>query len=63
MTENANITEELQTVMADALQHQQKLVTNDQSKTCDLVSVVKMFLLGVISTAVDLVEVTMKHVI
>ncbi len=59
MVEDIDITEELQVVMAEALQHLQKLIANDNSKTHDLLSIVKVFLLGVVSTAVDLVEITM----
>lgn len=58
MSKDPKITGELHRVMADALLQLQKLVNDDIEQQHNLLSIVKVFLLRVISTAVDLVEVT-----
>ena len=47
---------ELNQIMADALLKIKKLVDDDETNQHDLVNTTKWFLLGVISTAIDLVE-------
>ncbi len=44
--------------MANALLQLQKLVNNDLTQKSDFMSIVTLFLVGVISTAVDLVELS-----
>jgi len=58
MATASDITADLKTVMTDALLQLQELVTADLTKEQELSSVVTLFLLGVMSTAVDLVEVS-----
>ena len=58
MTHKTDTATELNQVMAEALVHLQKLVDKDQSGQHDLLTVVNVFLLGVISTAADLVEIS-----
>jgi hypothetical protein len=53
------ISNELDLVMKNALFQLQKLINNDTSRSHDFLSIVQIFLLGVISTAVDLTEVNM----
>lgn len=57
MTKSKNTQEELNRIMADSLLQLKKLVDNDLDKKTDLISVTKLFLLGVISTAVDLISI------
>jgi len=57
MTQSANTTDELNKIMADSLFQIKKLTDKDHEQKLDLLSMVKVFLLGVISTAVDLVEI------
>jgi hypothetical protein len=57
MPHNKEMTDGLNKEMTHALLQLQKLVNNDRTQAPDFLSVVKIFLLGVISTAVDLVEV------
>ncbi len=59
MSKNNEISKELDQVMRNALFQIQKLINNDTSKQHDFLSIVNLFLLGVISTAVDLVEVNL----
>lgn len=56
-TTNKNTHEELNRIMADSLFQLKKLIDNDPDKKTDLISVTKLFLLSVISTAVDLVSI------
>lgn len=56
MLKDNEITSELNKVMGNALLQLQQLVANDPSKNHDFLTVVKTFLLGTVSTAVDLVE-------
>lgn len=56
-TQTSDISDELSLVMTDALLELQRLVEFDRSEKHDLLEVVRLFLLGVISTAVDLVEI------
>lgn len=58
MAKNKNTIYELNSIMTDALFQLKKLVDHDKSQEHDFLFIVKTFLLGVISTAVDLVEVT-----
>ncbi len=58
MKKNSEKMNELNQVIVDALLQLKKLVNSDSSQTPDFLSVAKMFLLGVISTSVDLVEIT-----
>ena len=58
MIETINTPDELSQVMADALFQLKKIVDNDSTKKHDILSIVKVFLLGVLSTAVDLVEIS-----
>ena len=57
MTHSANTTDELNKIMVDSLFQIKKLIDKDTEQQVDLLSTVKVFLLGVISTAVDLVEI------
>lgn len=57
MTQSTNTTDELNKIMADSLFQLKKLVNEDTEQEIDLLSTVKIFLLGVISTAVDLVNI------
>lgn len=50
--------DELSQVMNNALFQLQHLVNQNQSQQPDFLGIIKTFLLGIISTAVDLVEVT-----
>ena len=59
MQKNSDIANELDQVMKNALFQLQKLINNDTSQKHDFLSVVKIFLLGIISTAVDLTEVNL----
>jgi len=54
---NKNL-DELQQIMADALFQMQRLTDDNLTKHDNFVPMVKLFLIGVISTAADLVEVT-----
>lgn len=56
MTQTTKTTNELNKIMADSLFQIKKLIDND-SDSNDLLTTVKVFLLGVISTAIDLVEI------
>ena len=56
-TDNQN-TDQLSQIMRDALLQLQHLVHQNPSQQLDFISVVRTFLLGVISTAVDLAEVS-----
>lgn len=58
MSKENEIISELNKVMIKSLLELEKLVTSDLSQRHDFLWVVNTFLLGVISTAVDLVEVT-----
>lgn len=58
MLKNKETIDDLHKVMEDALLQLRKLVQDDISQERDFLSIVKLFLLGVISTSVDLVEVT-----
>ena len=49
--------DDLNEIMQDALFKLQKLVNKNQSQQPDFIKVVKTFLLGVFSTAIDLVEI------
>ena len=49
--------DEIMQIMQDALFQLQHLVNQDQAQQPDFLMVIKTFLLGIISTAVDLVEV------
>lgn len=57
MQKNNDITNELNQTMTEALLQLKQLINQDTSKQYDLLSIVKVFLLGVLSTAVDLTEV------
>lgn len=57
MKASTHTTHELNKIMADSLFQIKKLLDNTRDHTCDLLSIVKVFLLGVVSTAVDLVEI------
>jgi len=59
MSKNNEISSELDQVMKNALFQLQNLINNDTAHSHNFLSVVKVFLLGVISTAVDLTEVNM----
>jgi len=59
MAQENEISDELNQVMLDALLQLQKLVNSDLSQKQDFMSIVKIFLLGVISTTTDLVEVSL----
>lgn len=59
MTQSTNTTDELNKIMADSLFQLKRLIDHDPDQEFDLLSIVKVFLLGVVSTAVDLVE--MEH--
>lgn len=50
--------DEIMQIMQDALLQLQHLVNQDQAQQPDFLRLIKTFLLGIISTAVDLVEVT-----
>lgn len=56
MTKSTDTTSELNKIMADSLLQLKKLIGNDSKNNHDFLSIVKVFLLGVVSTAVDLVE-------
>lgn len=58
LNNNTEITDDLHKVMENALLQLQQLVNSDISQKHDFLSIVSVFLLGVVSTAVDLVEVT-----
>lgn len=58
---STNTQEELNRIMADSLFQLKRLVDNDPSQKVDLISVVKLFLLGVISTSVDLVSINVPE--
>ncbi len=58
LNNNTEVTDALHRVMTEALLQLQKLVSNDISQKHDFLSIVNVFLLRVVSTAVDLVEVT-----
>ena len=58
LNNDTEITDDLHKVMANALLQLQQLVNSDISQKHDFLSIVNVFLLGVVSTAVDLVEVT-----
>jgi len=53
----ADVSSEVSKVMTNALCELQRLVTEDPSKQHDVLMITKTFLMGVISTAVDLTEV------
>jgi hypothetical protein len=57
MSKENEIAREITQVMLTSLLQLQKLINRDSSKKYDFLSVVKTFLLGVVSTSVDLVEV------
>lgn len=57
MTQSTNTMDELNKIMAGSLFQLKKLIENDPEQKLDLLSAVKVFLLGVISTAVDLLEI------
>lgn len=59
MSNNNDITDELKQVMANALFQLKKLVDSDMARKHDFLSIINIFLLGVISTAVDLVEINL----
>lgn len=59
MSKDNNIMSELNQSMTNALLQLQKLVNNDLSQKHDFLSIVNTFLLGVVSTAVDLVELSL----
>jgi len=56
MTKSTDPTNELNKIMTDSLFQLKKPINDDTSKKYDLLSIVKVFLLGVVSTAADLVE-------
>ena len=56
MKDDNKIVQQLNLVMQDTLQQLQHLVNQDESNQVDLVTVVKVFLFGVITSAVELVE-------
>lgn len=58
MSKSTEITDDLLKVMTAALLELQILVNKDVYQESDFSSIVKVFLLGVISTAIDLVELT-----
>jgi len=60
-SKSPNTQKELNRIMADSLFQLKKLVDNDPSQKVDLISVVKLFLLGVISTSVDLVSINVPE--
>ena len=55
---NTDTLTELQEVMTQALLRLQKLVNNDPTQQHDLLAITKTFLLGVVSTSVDLIELS-----
>lgn len=59
MSKNNDITRELNQVMLTAMLQLKDLVNNDLSQKHDFLSIVNTFLLGVISAAVDLVELSL----
>jgi hypothetical protein len=59
MPKNSDITDDLNQVMKNSLLQLQKLVNSDLTRNLDYLSIVKTFLLGVISTAVDLAEINL----
>lgn len=61
VSKNKEITDELNKVMANALFQLKTLVDSDTRNKSDLLSIVNTFLLGVISTAVDLVEINLPE--
>ncbi len=58
MQENNSNADELNAVMTQALLRLQVLVNNDPTQQADLLSTAKIFLLGVVSTSVDLIELS-----
>jgi hypothetical protein len=58
MSKNTEITRELNQVMLNALLELKKLVDNDLSHKHDFLTIVKTFLVAVVSSTVDLVEVS-----
>lgn len=59
MSKDNQITSELNQAMTNALLQLQKLVHSDLSQRHDFLSIVNTFLLGVVSTTVDLVEISL----
>jgi hypothetical protein len=59
MTQEAEVSNELNRIMLDVLLQLQKLVSSDSPQKQDPMSIVKIFLLGIISTAADLVEMNL----
>lgn len=59
MTTGTKSTHELTQVMKDSLLQLRHLVNQNQTQQPDFLNVVKTFLLGVMSTAIDLVEVNL----
>jgi hypothetical protein len=57
MSKDNEITDELNQTMTNALLQLQKLVNRDLTQKHNFLDIVKWFLLGVISTAVDLAEI------
>ena len=58
MQDNYSNVEELNTVMTQALLRLQALVNNDPTQQPDLLTTAKTFLLGVVSTSIDLIEIS-----
>jgi hypothetical protein len=59
MSKNSEITRELTQIMATALMQLKHIVDSDLSQQHDFLSIVNTFLLGVVSTTVDLVEMSL----
>ena len=58
MQENYSNADELSAVMTQALLRLQALVDNDPTQQIDLLMTAKTFLLGVVSTSIDLIELS-----
>jgi hypothetical protein len=59
VSKSNDITNELNLVMTNALFQLKKLVDRDIAQMPDFLSIVKTFLLGIVSTAVDLTEINL----
>ena len=57
MTESTRVADELSKIMVNSLLQLKKLVDNESDGGIDLLSTINLFLLGVISTAVDLAQI------
>lgn len=56
MQDNDSYSTELNTIMIQALLRLQELVNNDPAQQHDMLTIAKTFLLGVVSTSIDLIE-------